>query len=203
MSETPEHAVSPPPGEITVLLNQWREGDPNAFERLMPVAYSSLHSIAERFFRQERPDHTLQATALVSELYLRLCQQRQADWENRTHFFAFAARLMRAILIDHARSSSAKKRGSGAAHVPLTDELPWLGSEPEAILDLDRSLASLADLDPDKIRLVELRYFLGLTAAEVAEVIGLSKATVDRELRFVRAWLYDRLGRGPAAESSS
>ncbi len=180
-------------GQITVLLREWQVGTPEAFEHLVQAAYPSLHSIAESYLRHERPGHTLQATALVNELYLKLVNQRKAEWKDRAHFYTFAAKLMRMILIDHSRANKARKRGGDAVRVPLTPELPWLDATEERLLDLDGALQELERLDPKKVRLVELRYFLGATAEETAGVLGLSKATVDREMKFVRSWLGARL----------
>ena len=180
-------------GEITVLLREWRDGDPAAFERLMPVAYRTLHSIAAGYLRHDRPGHTLQATALVNELYLRLVQQRKAGWDDRAHFFTFAAKLMRMILIDYSRSTHAQKRGGESVKVPLLPGIPWFDATSENLLDLEDALQELEQLDPGKVRLSEIRYFLGCTAEDTAELLAVSKATVDREMKFTRSWLLNRL----------
>jgi RNA polymerase sigma factor (TIGR02999 family) len=185
--------------EITVLLHRWERGEPGALEALMPLVYPQLREVAAGYIRRERSPGALQATALVHELYLRLLNQKKADWEDRRHFYVFAARAMRMILIDHARSSRAQMRGGGATHLPLDDELPWVEVGSSDLLDLDRALDELGAIDPHKVQLVELRYFLGCTAAETAELVQRSKATVDRELRFVKTWLYRRLHADDAA----
>ncbi|MBI4890143.1 MAG: sigma-70 family RNA polymerase sigma factor [Acidobacteria bacterium] len=183
-------------GEITLLLREWQVGTPEAFEQLVQTAYPSLRSIAESYLRRERPGHTLQATALVNELYLKLVKQRKPEWKDRAHFFTFAAKLMRMILIDHSRANKARKRGGEAVRVPLTPELPWLEATEEHLLDLEQAMQELEKLDAKKVRMLELRYFLGATAEETAETLGLSKATVDREMKFVRSWLAARLRKG-------
>lgn len=183
-------------GDITLLLREWREGDAQAFERLVPAAYSSLHSIAHGYLRADRPGHTLQATALVNELFLRLVRQRQANWNDRAHFFTFAAKLMRMILIDYSRANRAQKRGGDALKVPLSPELPWFVPTDANLLDLNRALEELEELDPNKVRLVEIRCLLGCSAEESAEMLGTSKSTVDREMKFIRSWLYARLKGG-------
>jgi len=190
MPETASH-------DITQLLHGWSLGNREAFEKLMPLAYPQLKRVAGSFLRRERPGHTLQATALVHELYLVLLRQRQVELKDRHHFFTFAARLMRFILRDWARDHRAEKRGGGAIHVPLSEDLPWLNANGEGILDLETALGELEQLDARKAQLVELRHYLGCTAEEAADVLGISKATVDRELRMVKAWLYQRLRGAP------
>lgn len=183
----------PDPGEITRLLDDWSGGDRQALERLIPLVYSSLRQIAANCMRGERPEHTLQPTALVHELYFRLLELRQLNFEDRAHFFSFAARLMRRILIDHARSSKAEKRGgSQAVFVPLSEEFHWIAWNDDA-RDLDRALDKLSQLDPRKVRLIELRLFLGFSAEEAAEILGISKATADRDFKMSRSWLYREL----------
>lgn len=186
-------------GEITTLLREWQVGAPEAFEQLVKTAYPSLRSIAEAYLRHERPGHTLQATALVNELYLKLVHQRKPEWKDRAHFFTFAAKLMRMILIDHSRANKARKRGGDSIRVPLTPELPWLEANEEGLLDLEQALQELERLDAKKVRIIELRFFLGATAEETAETLGISKATVDREMKFVRSWLAARLRRDEPA----
>ena len=190
-------------GEITLLLRSWKQGDRAAFERLMATTYPSLRNIAESYLRHERSAHTLQATGLVHELYLKLVNQRKAEWGDRAHFFTFAAKLMRMILIDHSRNHAALKRGGEAARVPLTPDLPWLPATEANMLDLNRALNKLAQLDERKVRLVELRYFLGMTAEEAAETVGISKATADRELKFIRTWLHLQLRGTPPPPTGS
>jgi RNA polymerase sigma factor (TIGR02999 family) len=181
------------PGEITVLLRNWREGDEEAFQRLMPLAYAQLHAQADRYLRHERGGHTLQATALVHEVYLRLVRQRKAELTDRSHFYAFSAQLMRMILVDHARQMQAGKRGGGAQHIPLNEEMSWVNAGGPEMIELDRALVELEALDAEKARMVEYRYLLGCTAEEAAELLGCSKATLDRGVRFARSWLYRRL----------
>jgi RNA polymerase sigma factor (TIGR02999 family) len=176
-------------GEITTLLVRWRGGDEAALERLMPLVYDELRRLAERYMRAERPDHTLQATALVHEAYVRLVGV-EAAWQDRVHFLSLAARLMRRILVDHAKAARRGKRGGGAVKMSL-DDVALVAPEPSsALLDLDEALNGLAALDERKARAVELHYFGGLTYDETAEVLGVSAATVDRDLRMARAWLY-------------
>ncbi len=181
-------------GEVTRLLQSWREGDPEAFERLIPVVYEQLHRIALGLMRRERSDHTLQATALLNELYVRLLNQRKVSWEARGHFFTFTARLMRNILVDHARSRTAQRRGGTEQwKLPITEDLPWIGDADEDLFDLSRSLDKLEKLDARKARVVELRFFLSFTTAETADVLCISAATVERELKFARSWLFREL----------
>ena len=178
------------PGEITLLLVKWKQGDPGAFDRLMPLVYPHLRRIASAYIEKEREPGVLQATALVHEVYLRLIGQRKAEWADRAHFYTFAAKVMRSILTDHARGKVARKRGGGAEHVPLNDQIPWVDIGGESMIDLNRALHDLEAVDPRKAHLVELRYFLGCSAEEAAEIMHVSKATVDRELKFARSWLY-------------
>ena len=183
-----------PAGEVTRLLQSWREGDPEAFERLIPVVYDQLHRIALGLMRHERSDHTLQATALLNELYVRLLNQRKVSWEARGHFFTFTARLMRNILVDHARSRTAQRRGGEDQwKLPITEDLPWIGDADENLFDLSRALDKLEKLDARKARIVELRFFLSFTTVETADVLGISHATVERELKFARSWLFREL----------
>jgi RNA polymerase sigma factor (TIGR02999 family) len=187
------------PGDITRLLRDWKEGQPGAFEQLMPVVYADLKRIALGYLRHERPDHTLQATGLVHELYLRLCQQRETDWNDRAHFYTFAAKVMRMILIDHAREAKAEMRGGCCERIPLSDALAWVDIGSPELLDLNRALDELGALDPEKVQLVELRCFLGCTAEETAALMQGSKSSVDRDLKFVKSWLYRRIRPGVAA----
>lgn len=180
-------------GEITELLRQWREGDRTALERLMPLIYPRLRAIAGSLERLEGASPTVQATALVNEVYLRLVQQRSLSWEDREHFYSFAAQVMRLILADHARARLSSRRGGTLQRVPLHENLPWVSVNHEEFLDLGRALDELATFDARKVRVVELRYFLGCTAEEAAEILQMSKATVDRDLDLARAWLFRRL----------
>lgn len=181
------------PGEITQLLLKWQEGSTQAFEELIPVVYPHLRRIASAYVRESGQHGALQATALVHELYLRLVNQKKANWADHGHFYAFSAKVMRMILIDHARSNLSQKRGGKIEHVPLNEQLPWVEIGDESMLDLNTALDELKELDPEKVQLVELRYFLGCTAEETAEVMNISVATVNRDLKFVRSWLFDRI----------
>jgi RNA polymerase sigma factor (TIGR02999 family) len=184
------------PGEITLLLLKWQEGSTQAFEELMPVVYPHLRRIASAYVRDGGQPGALQATALVHELYLRLVDQKKANWADHAHFYAFSAKVMRLILIDHARSMLSQKRGGKLQHVPLSEQLPWVEIGGESMLDLNAALDELKDLDPAKVQLVELRYFLGCTIEETAKVMDVSNATVNRDLKFVRSWLFERINSG-------
>ncbi len=180
-------------GEITLLLGKWRDGEPTAFEQLMPLVYPHLRQVAAAYVRRERNPDLIQGTALVHELYLRLLKQKKADWADRRHFYAFAAKVMRMILIDHARESQAQIRGGDRERIPLSDDLAWVNIDSAELLDLNRALDDLAAIDGEKVQLVELRYFLGCTSEETASLMGVSKATVDRDLKFTRSWLFRRI----------
>lgn len=188
--------MQPDQGEITLLLAKWREGEPSAFEKLMPLVYPHLRQVAAAYVRRERNPNTLQATALVHELYLRLVNQRKVVGEDRRHFYTFAAKVMRMILIDHARQSQTQIRGGGLERVPLSDDLSWINIDSPELLDLNRALDELGEIDPYKVELVELRYFLGCTAEETAILTQVSKTTVNRDLRFIRSWLFRRIHPG-------
>jgi RNA polymerase sigma factor (TIGR02999 family) len=180
---------------VTALLQQWSRGDRDALEKLTPLVYEELRGIAAGYMRDERPGHTLQATALVHEAYVRLIGQKRVSWQNRAHFFGIAAQLMRRILIDHARRRQAAKRGVGGA-LRLTAGVDVAGA-PEQDFDLlaiDGALSRLEQLDAAQARIVELRFFGGLTVEETAEVAGVSTATVKREWRTARAWLRHEVG---------
>ena len=185
--------MEPLPGEITLLLTRWKEGEPSAFEQLVPLVYPHLRKVARSFVRRERIGGDLQATTLVNELCLKLLNQKNAAWEDRAHFYAFSAKVMRLILIDHAREHQAQRRGAGVEHIPLHDEIPWVGLGSPQLIDLNRALDSLAVIDAAKAQMVELRFFLGCTAEETAALMNVSKATVDRELKYSKAWLYRRI----------
>jgi RNA polymerase sigma factor (TIGR02999 family) len=181
--------------EITGLLDDWSRGDRRALDRLLPVIYAELRRIAVRQLRHERDGHTLQPTALVHEAYLRLVDQRSADWQNRAHFFGVAARVMRRILVDHARRQAAKKRGEGLQRVPLAD-LAAAAPDPIPVLGLDHALGRLEQLDPGLAQIVELRAFGGLTIDEAAHVMNVSPSTAKRDWRTARAWLARELAPG-------
>ncbi len=185
--------MEPSKGEITLLLAKWKDGEPSAFEELMPLVYPHLREVAAAYVRRERNPDVLQATSLVHELYLRLLNQRKAQWEDRRHFYTFAAKVMRMILIDHARGNQTQMRGGGSEHIPLSDDIPWVEIGSGQLLDLNRALDELGEMDRYKVQLVELRYFLGCTAEETAELVQVSKATVDRDLKFIKSWLYRRI----------
>ncbi len=181
---------TPIDGDVTRLLQRWRDGDPAVLDALIPLVYDQLHAIALGYMRHEREDHTLQPTALVNEVYLRLLNQRKITWNDRVHFYVFAARMMRNILKDHARAHLADRRGGkDAIRIPLTSEVAWAGSSPGELMDLDRALDRLEKLDARKAQLVELRFYLALTLEEVADVMSISLATVERDLKFSRSWL--------------
>jgi RNA polymerase sigma factor (TIGR02999 family) len=183
------------PSEITQLLADWSGGDQAALERLMPLVYQELRRLAHNYMRKERSGHTLQTTGLVNEAYLRLVDQKSVHWRNRAHFFAIAAQLMRRILIDYARKRGYAKRGAGAPHV-LLDEAAVLSQERAAdLVALDDALTSLADLDPQQTRVVELRFFGGLSIEETAEFLSLSVDKVKREWSTAKAWLYQEMSR--------
>jgi RNA polymerase sigma factor (TIGR02999 family) len=183
-------------GEITQLLSRWEQGEPGAVESLAPLVYDQLRGIAEAFLRRERPDHTLQPTAVVNEVFMDLLRLRRLAINDRAHFFAFAAQLTRRVLVDSARKAKSEKRGGGWTRIPLDAELAWLSNESAESLDLSEALNELAEFDPSKTRAVELHYFLGCTVDETAEVLQVSKSTVERSLRFSLAWLHRRLHRG-------
>ena len=180
--------------QITQLLNAWQEGRQGAIDELIPLVYQELRKLARSYLRNERPDHTLQATALVNEAYLRLLGQKNVQWENRKHFFGIASQLMRRILVDHARKRAAGKRG-GAEPLLLFDEDQVAPSEQPELVELDAALDAFAKIDPDQAKLVELRYFTGLTIDETAKVLELSPATVKREWIVAKAWLRRELER--------
>src|SRR6202046_3912599 len=175
----------PEAGEITMLLRDWTAGNPAAIEHLFELVYPQLRKIAGALFRGERPENMLQPTSVVNELFLKLVQQRTLRFEDREHFYSLSARLMRRVLIDHARARRSQKRQGGLA-VRLEERRAWIEAQDVHLLDLDRALDELEELDPRKCHMVELRFFLGFSAEETAQLLSVSKATVDRELRFVR-----------------
>jgi len=179
-------------GEITRLLNDWATGNDRAGDALAPLVYDELHKVAERLFRSERASHTLQPTALVHEIYAKLVDA-EVDWQNRAHFYALAARMMRRLLVNYARTRAAEKRGGGGIRVTLDESSMPAGSTDAEFLDLDEALTSLAELDPRKAELIQMQYFGGLSFKEMEAITGLSSSTLDRDLRLARAWLKDRL----------
>jgi len=182
-----------PPPDLNALLLEWCQGDPLALERLIPLVYADLKRIARAYLRHEQAAQSLQPTALVHEVYLRLVNVDRMTVESRAHFMAMAARLMRQILVDHARRKLADKRGRGAPPVSLDAVSPWAGPPSIDLLALNEALDELAALDPQQCRLVEMKFFAGLTTQEAAEALGVSTATVDREWAMAKAWLYQRL----------
>lgn len=179
-----------PPGKITRLLREIREGDSGAFDRLMPLVYDELRQIARRQLRGERSDHTLDTSALTHEVYLKLVGESEVDWENRAHFFVLAARAMRQILIDHARKRNAQKRGGNWTRTTLSSRNLRVEVQMGELIDLDEGLRRLHEIDERASRVVELRFFGGMTEDEVAEVLDISTRTVQRDWRKARAWLY-------------
>ena len=201
MSSEPESASSATAGEprqagpqeVTQLLANWSQGDPTALEKLIPLVYKELRHLAHRYMEGQRPNHTLQTTALVNEAYLRLADQSKPNFTNRSHFFAVAAKAMRQILVDYAKAQQREKRGAGASKVELNEAALISPEQTSAILDVDEALEKLAVLDSRKARVVELRYFGGLNQDEIAEVLKISTVTVRRDWVFARAWLYTEL----------
>ena len=181
------------PDEVTVLLAKWRQGSEDAQERLMEVVQSELRRLAASYLRRERPGHTLQPTAVVNEAYLRLMPQRGVRWENRAHFFAVSAQIMRRILVDYARQSHSAKRGGAAQKVTLDEQALVSGKRSAALVALDEAMHALAEVHPRRTEVVELRYFGGLNNQEIAEVLKVSETTVERDWRFAKAWLYREL----------
>ena len=183
------YLMAPTQNEITKLLLKWSSGDSAALEQLVPMLYPELRRIARRYMRRENPGHTLQTSALINEAYLRLVNQQTQEWQDRAHFFAVAAQAMRRILIDHARRYAYKKRGGGATHVTVDDVAVLKEDRATELLALDEALERLGKKDERKLRIVELRFFGGLTVEETAEVLKISPITVKREWRAARVWL--------------
>ena len=176
--------------QITQLLKQWGEGKGQALDELMPLVYGELKRLAGSYLRRERPDHTLQSAALVNEAYVRLIDQNQVQWQNRAHFFGIAAQMMRRILVDHARSHKAEKRGFGMPVLSLDEAVAEVQNQGINLLGLDEALSRLEKIDPQQGKIVELRFFSGLSIEETATVLGISIATVKRDWAAARAWLY-------------
>jgi RNA polymerase sigma factor (TIGR02999 family) len=186
-----------PSAEVTQLLQAWSAGQQEALEQLLPLIYDELRRLAAAYLRRERADHTLQPTALVHEAFLRLIEQREVNWQNRTHFFGIAAQAMRRILVDHARAQQAAKRGEGATKLALDEALGVAQEREVDLIALDDALNDLAALDPRKSRLVELRFFGGLSMEETAAALGVSLATAGREWQLAKAWLHQQISRRP------
>ncbi len=188
MSEAKQH-------DVTRLLKAWSGGNQQALDELMPTLYTEMRKLARSYLRRERSDHTLQATALVNEAYMRLVDQRAVQWQNRAHFFGIAAQIMRRILVDHARMQKAEKRGSGESPIVLDEALEVAAGGHVDFVAVDDALKALADLDPRQAKIVELRFFGGLSIEETAEVMQLSTATIKREWSGARTWLRRELER--------
>ena len=191
---------APPRQEVTQVLVDWNKGDQNAPDRLMPLVYEELRKLARNYLQRERSDHTLQATGLVHEAYLRLVDQSSMSWQNRAHFFAVAAQVMRRILVDHARSHRAEKRGGEREKIEFDEALAPSDEKAVDLIALDDALQDLGKLDPRQSRIVELRFFGGLTNEEIGEVLEISPRTIKREWRLAKAWLRrEIMGREPDA----
>jgi RNA polymerase sigma factor (TIGR02999 family) len=187
--------ADPESAEVTVLLKAWSGGDQAALDRLMPVVYGELHRIAHRYMRNERAGNTLQTTALVNEAFLRLVDVKNVDWQQRAQFFAISAQMMRRILVDAARIRGARKRGGGVENINV-DEVAVVSPEPEpSIVALDLALEEFAKVAPRQAKVVELRYFGGLSEEEIGAVMNVSSRTVERDWKFARSWLMRDLGR--------
>jgi RNA polymerase sigma factor (TIGR02999 family) len=180
--------------QITQLLQKWQEGNNEALETLMPLVYAELKRLAGSYLRRERPDHTLQSAALVNEAYLRLVDQTQTQWQNKAHFFGIAAQMMRRILADHARGHNAAKRGSGMPELELNEAMAQAQTKSVDLLDLEEALQKLEKLDAQQGKIVELRFFSGLSIEDTANVLGISPATVKRDWAAARAWLFREVG---------
>lgn len=191
--------MNPESKDVTRLLAAWSDGDQGAFEELMPLVYDELRLIAGRYLRNERPGHTLQSTALVHEAYVRLVDQNRVRWQNRAHFFGVAAQMIRRILVDHARGKQAVKRGADVVKLSLDEAVVAAGDRDVDLVALDDALQSLAKLDAQQGRIVELRFFAGLSIEETAEVVGVSPATVKRDWAVAKAWLHRELAMGAGA----
>ncbi len=186
----------PPHAIVTALLQAWSGGDQSALDKLIPLIYDELRRLAGHYLRRERIGHTLQPTALVHEAYLRLADQRQMEWQNRAHFFGAAAQVMRRILVDHARQHRATKRGGAEHKVTLEEDVALSEQRDVNLLALDDALNKLAEIDLQKSRIVELRFFSGLSIDETAEVMEISEATVTRQWRTAKAWLHREISKG-------
>ena len=182
--------------DITALLVDWNNGDKSAIERLLPLVERELHRLAHSYMRREDPDHTLQTTALINETYLRLIDQRKVQWQNRAHFFGIAAQIMRRILLNYARDQNRMKRGGRTIHVSLSEAMVMPAEKDREIIALNDALTKLEAIDERKSKVVELRYFGGLTVPEVAEVLKVSEITVMRDWAFAKAWLLREMQNG-------
>ena len=185
--------MTAPPNDITQLLVDWGKGNKKALDGVMPLVYDELHRIASRYLRRERVGHTLQTTALINEAYLRIVDQNRVNWQSRAHFFGVAAQMMRRILVDHARSHLYAKRGGGAQKLTLDEAIATPQERDLDLVALDDALTTLAQVDPQQSRIIELRFFGGLTIEETAEVLGISPATVKRDWNMAKAWLFGEI----------
>lgn len=187
---------SPPPKQhdITELLAQWSGGNQTALDKLYPLVYEELRRIARSYMKREAMGHTLQTTALINEAYVRMVDQKDVRWRNRSHFFAISAQMMRRILVDHARRYLYKKRGGGVRKISLDEAMIVAEERSEEVLMLDEALDNLARIDPRRCQVVEMRYFAGLNNQEIASILRISENTVMRDWNLARAWLYQRLG---------
>ena len=195
--------MTPSPKDVSRLLEEWSNGNQTALDELVPLVYEELHRMAKRHLGRERPDHTLQTTALVNEVYLRLIDQKNVRWQNRAHFFAIAARLMRRILIDHARAHHYAKRGGAAIKVTLGKAIDVSKQRTAELVSLDDAMTALATVDPRKSQVVELRFFGGMSVEETAEVLGVSPVTVMRDWSTAKAWLHREMAKGVTANKES
>jgi RNA polymerase sigma-70 factor (ECF subfamily) len=185
----------PNTNDISTLLRAWSDGDQSALNGLTPIVHKELRRLAHHYMGRERPGHTLQTTALVNEAYMRLVDYKRMQWQDRAHFFAVAAQVMRRILVDHARSHNIK-RGAGVQHIPLDDVAVVNGDRTGDLVALDDAMSALARLDPRKVQIIEMRFFGGLSVEETAEVLKVSPATVRRDWSIAKFWLYRELGGG-------
>lgn len=197
---TGDNSERGPSTELTQILQEWRSGDAHALERLMPIVYEELKRIASRHMHRERPEHMLQTTALVNEVYLKLVGTHDTRWNDRAHFYAISAQLMRRILVDHARAQSAEKRGGKAERISLeAAEAESLTDDPVDIIDLHEALERLAEFDPQKSRVIELRYFGGLTLEETAAIVEMTRKQVWQESQLAQAWLLREIKPAPGS----
>jgi RNA polymerase sigma factor (TIGR02999 family) len=192
--------VSLPPKDVTTLLEEWTSGDRDSLDRLMPLVYEELRRVARNYLSRERSNHTLQSTGLVHEAFLRLINQKSMRWQNRAHFFAIASRMMRRILVDHARKRHAAKRDAAVCRLSVAEGVVSVEEREPDLLALDDALTGLSALDPQQSQIVELRFFGGLTVEETAEVTGVSPTTVKREWATARLWLRHEITKGKKAK---
>lgn len=185
--------MPPSKDQVTELLRQWRNGDKAALDKLTPLVYGELHHLAHQYLRRERPGHTLQTTALLNEAYVRLVEHNDIEWQNRAHFFGVAAQMMRHILVDYARQRISAKRGGELQKLELDEGLMISRERAAELIALDEAMQTLNEISPRRSRVVELRYFGGLNNKEASEVLQVSEATIERDWRFARAWLYREL----------